>query len=364
MSHPFARLAPVSLALALALAGCWMGAPVGSAGEDPDDDDGDDDDTGGGITDPDTGGQGGWVLEELESPTTLDLSDVWGNAWYDAWAVGEDGVILHYDGDAWSLADTSAVPEKRTLHGVGGRSASEAFAVGDEWQVLIFDGTWWKPYYAPTPAGDPLPNLRRVCVSPDGHVWMVGDEESVLHLIQAPHVFGYTPGGPDLHGVHCLPGGDAYIVGHDHTAFASSLIRYLQISDWSVHEMEHDPIDNMYAVAGDLGFGTWAAGFVDGQGSDIYRLIDDGWEIWETSPHEILDLFADAELGLWAVGQTTDDDSRGVVQAWKDGAPIFEQIVPSTTRLRGVWVSPDGEPREIHAVGKGGTIVRISWQAW
>ncbi len=354
------RLPALLLCGPLALAGCWMGASVGSAGDGGDDDD----DTGGGITDPDTNGQGEWVLEELESPTAANLSDVWGSTWNDVWAVGENGVILHYDGAAWSLADTSAIPEQQTLFGIGGRSASDVVAVGAEAQVLVFDGMGWLPSPVSAPGPGPLPALRAVCVSPGGHIWIVGDAGTWMHSGQGPNESNLVPGGPDLHGVHCLQGGDAYFVGHDHTAFASSVISYMQIYDWSVHEMDHEKTDNMYALDGDQAFDTWAAGFVDGEGSNVYRLVDGGWAVWETSPHELLDLHADSDMGLWAAGNTSDEGSTGVVQAWQGGAPIFEQEVPSTSRLRGIWVAPDGDPRQVLAVGKGGVIVSVSWQAW
>jgi len=353
VSRPFPLLAG---SLAVALAGCWMGAPIGSAG-----DGGDDDDTGGGITDPDTGTYGQWVLEELESPTTNDLSDVWGSAWNDVWAVGEAGVVLHYDGGTWSLADTSSLPIHQDLFGIGGRFANDVAAVGANGYGITWDGAGWEilPW-----VGVQFPNFRSVCLGNDGRNWAVADDGTWVNFYEGGSVSGQLPGGIGLYGVRCLPGGDAYAVGHDHTAFASSAIYYFQLSDWSVHEMEHEQTDNMYVVAGDQDSNCWTAGFVDGQGSDIYRLIEGGWIVEETSPHELLDLHADTDLGLWAAGNTSDDDSSGVVQAWHGGAPIFEQEVPSTSRLRGIWVAPDGSPGQIHAVGKGGTVVRINWQVW
>jgi hypothetical protein len=344
--------------LPLLLAGCWMGASIGAT------EDGGDDDDSGGITDPDTGTAGQWVLEELDSPTAKNLSDVWGSARDDVFAVGEAGTILHYDGQAWSLVDTSSLPIQQDLFGVSGRSADDVVAVGANAHAVAWDGaTWTLLEIWPWPGG-PYPAFRAVCPADDGLTWAVADDGTWISFGQGGGVSSQVPGGAGLFGVRCLPGGDAYAVGHDHAAFGSSAIHYLQKSNWSAHEMGHEQTDNMYAVAGDQDWNCWAAGFVDGQGSQVYRLIEGGWAIWETSPHELMDLHADAQAGLWAAGNTADDDERGVVQAWKGGAPIFEQEVPSTSRLRGVWVSPDGEPREIHAVGKGGALVRVTWQAW
>jgi hypothetical protein len=346
------------LTLPLLHAGCWMGASVGAP------EDGGDDDDSGGITDPDTGTAGQWLLEELDSPTAKNLSDVWGSARDDVWAVGENGVILRYDGAAWSLVDTSSLPIQQDLFGVSGRSADDVVAVGANGHGIAWDGAGWSILLFWPWAGGPFPNLRSVCQGNDGRSWTVADDGTWVNFDAGSGVSDQLPGGIGLFGATCIPGGDAYAVGHDHAAFASSVIYRLGAQDWSVEPMAHQPIDNMYAVTGDPGSGFWAAGFVDGQGSSVYRLIDDGWETWETSPHEIMDLHADAQAGLWAAGNTTDDLSLGVVQAWQGGGPIFEQELQSTTHLRGIWVSPDGEPREIHAVGKGGALVRITWQAW
>ena len=41
-------------------------------------------------------------LEYEPSPTTKDLSEVWGSASDNIYAVGESGTIIHYDGSNWS----------------------------------------------------------------------------------------------------------------------------------------------------------------------------------------------------------------------------------------------------------------------
>jgi hypothetical protein len=78
-------------------------------------------------------GQGG-ILEHwngsawavAQSPTTRDLKGVWGSASTDVWAVGAAGTILHYDGSTWS---TQTSPTTRDLAGVAGYGA-DAWAVG------------------------------------------------------------------------------------------------------------------------------------------------------------------------------------------------------------------------------------------
>ena len=81
-----------------------------------------------------------------------------------------------------------------------------------------------------------------------------------------------------------------------------------------------------------------------------------------TSDDELLGLFAHSGLGIWAVGNTADDDHVGVVQAWtENGDPEWHLEFDGTTRLRGIWGIDNGGDKHLFAVGKGGTILHIYW---
>ena len=69
----------------------------------------------------------------VESPTTETLHAVWGAAPNDAWAVGESGTILHWDGSAWkpALAAFPANKKKPHLYGVWGSGPDDMWIVGD-----------------------------------------------------------------------------------------------------------------------------------------------------------------------------------------------------------------------------------------
>lgn len=67
------------------------------------------------------------------------LSSVWASG-SRAWAVGDSGYIVTFDGSAWS-AMTS--PTTQPLKRIWGRSATEIYAVGAAGTILRFDGTRW-----------------------------------------------------------------------------------------------------------------------------------------------------------------------------------------------------------------------------
>ena len=55
-------------------------------------------------------------------PTGVDLMAIWGASDKDIWAVGEAGVVIHWDGTSWSRT-TTPVPDSATLNDVWGRAA-------------------------------------------------------------------------------------------------------------------------------------------------------------------------------------------------------------------------------------------------
>ena len=79
--------------------------------------------------------------QSMESPTFVDLYDVWGSAPNNVYAVGGEGVVLHYDGDAWTRVQS--VPSIQSLNGIWGSGADDIFIVGDFGTILHFDGEQW-----------------------------------------------------------------------------------------------------------------------------------------------------------------------------------------------------------------------------
>ena len=61
-------------------------------------------------------------------------------------AVGEDGLILRYDGARWYRQES---PVDVELRGVWGTGPTEVYAVGEEGTILRFDGVAWQKLAAP-----------------------------------------------------------------------------------------------------------------------------------------------------------------------------------------------------------------------
>jgi hypothetical protein len=60
---------------------------------------------------------------------------LWGASHSDVFAVGQFGVIVHYDGSAWSVM---SAPTGSSLNAVWGASSTDVFAVGQNGFVLHY----------------------------------------------------------------------------------------------------------------------------------------------------------------------------------------------------------------------------------
>src|SRR6185503_17543888 len=88
----------------------------------------------------------GTAWEVPPSPEITGLVfDVWVNARDDAWAAGEGGMLMHWDGASWTT-----VPLETTvsLLGLWGTARDDVWVVGDKRTVLHFDGAAWTPVFA------------------------------------------------------------------------------------------------------------------------------------------------------------------------------------------------------------------------
>ncbi|MBX7196747.1 MAG: hypothetical protein K1X94_32140 [Sandaracinaceae bacterium] len=101
----------------------------------------------------------------------LHFEDVWGSAADDVWAVGESGMIHHFDGLAWSAVASSA---SNRIDGIWGTSSTDVWAAGYD-GVHHWDGTSWT-------RSDATPLLAAVWASAESDVWAVGDSGVVRHF--------------------------------------------------------------------------------------------------------------------------------------------------------------------------------------
>ena len=82
----------------------------------------------------------GGTWDPMASATDQQLYSLWGASSTSVYAVGHEGVIVHFNGSDWSEM-TSGVDV--TLRGVWGVSDTDVVAVGDDGTILHYDGAGW-----------------------------------------------------------------------------------------------------------------------------------------------------------------------------------------------------------------------------
>ncbi len=207
------------------------------------------------------------------TPTSMRLTSVWGTSATDVWAVGYGAVVLHYDGKAWTTSSPSlnvlktedgGVPAgdagaalRRNLQGVWATGATPGktdalYAVGDDGLVLYYDGrkttNQWSSNIplsrtGSTSTGDASAGYRdlgalRVKDQLNGvwgasasQVFIVGDFGTILvgsYSRLYKHSVTWDTGTPkDLASVWGRSGGEVYAVGT-----AGTILRYAGGTTW------------------------------------------------------------------------------------------------------------------------------------
>jgi hypothetical protein len=125
------------------------------------------------------------TMTAFNTQTFDALFGVWTSPESETWAVGANGTIRrHSNGDPSLWEIITGVPTTKDLHDVGGSSASDVWAVGDDAVVLHYDGTRWSRLEI-AGLGERRPNLSAVWVPEPGHVW-IGGQGILLSLGGTP----------------------------------------------------------------------------------------------------------------------------------------------------------------------------------
>lgn len=306
----------------------------------------------------------GWQLSD--SGTNVTLRAVWGASESDVFAVGTEGTILHFDGNAWSAMDsgTSAL-----LAGIWGFAGDDVFVVGEELTILHYNGRQWSPMRANVP-GVWVPDLWSVWgIAPDD-LWAVGTGQAVVHY-DGSTWSGETALSGSLRAVWGRRADDVIAVGDFGSFWRYDGNRWNDGEVDSVSGATDD--ERVVALYSDLR-GIWgpaggAALIVgdhdqngDGDGDDSgavlrYELSTSYCHDCSYISQECSFVWSDAAPELRAITGTSGQDVlavglRGAV-AHYDGTEFTLMESPTTEDLFGVWAHDS----DAFAVGDSGTII-------
>jgi hypothetical protein len=127
------------------------------------------------------------------------LFKVWAAATDDVWAVGDSGVIVHFDGMAWTQVPSGTSHDLISLWGTG---PSDIVAVGGRsaGTVARYDGATWSTFDVQ------LPGLNGVWVDTDGAATIVGNRGAAAVLAAGSAELDDDPTPAELMVLHAVFG--------------------------------------------------------------------------------------------------------------------------------------------------------------
>jgi len=248
---------------------------------------------------------------------------LWGTSSHDVYAAGDGGSVLHYDGSTWTSMSTGNFWE---LTGIWASSSSDIYCVGVdgtsgyEGTVFHYDGSSWRPV-----ANAPQ-RLWNVWGSSSTDVFAVGDNGTVLHYDGV----AWSPiGGPVwAGGIWGSSSHDVFIVGgdgnfSDQHVDGGSILHY-DGTGWqrqatslthtiSIAGIGGSSATDVYFIGEWLGRGYRALQHFDGSIFDAgfelngeYGGLEDVWAaapdaVWIVGGTDRVDLF-DGSFSDWTIG--------------------------------------------------------------
>jgi hypothetical protein len=266
----------------------------------------------------------------MTSGTAKTLRGVWVMNQSDAYAVGDDGVALHYDGFAWShIPDLETLTTASPLIGIWG-STDELFVLAGNRKVFHFaSGAWMQQSLASV---RPLAAIGGTAANDVYAAGLLGE----LWHYDGTAWSSITSGSTSevYAGVWGSAASDVYLAGNDGGA---GIVRHYDGSAWSkVHTVANNPL---VAVWGSSAADVYAIGAPDTATplahfttawSDVTTSVN-GIALWGSGPD---DVFAAGTSGIYHYdGQAWDD--RGM-----NNMPI--NAIAGSARSNVIAVGPNG----------------------
>ncbi len=233
----------------------------------------------------------------------------------DAWAVGYNGTVMHWNGAFWELLPSLT---EAILQGVWARSAEDVWMAGEGGTLLRWDGRSLKTVPSHTDK-----DLRAVTGLGENDVWFAGNQGTLLHW-----------DGQDVSAVD---------IGTN---------------------------DNLYALWESPEAGLW----VSGAHESLWHLVE-GNATWVQSVMQGFDLFGLWGSGpndIWAVGGKVVADGKGGStvdskilryngRVWQEDDSWNPQRLELTSQLWSVWGSGK---QDVWTVGDLGLIAHYDGSSW
>lgn len=315
----------------------------------------------------------GRLWQAMTVPSQLPLHGIWGLSLDNIFAVGWMGCLLHYDGRQWrSLGGAvidqkteryAACEENTPLFAIDGNQQGQAWAVGDNGTILHFDGLNWQREKSATDV-----NLRAVLCVADGTVYAAGAGGTVLR--RDAQGLWTNLNNPLSSGFHTLLlmddgslllGGGRYFV--EQGGFRGELALYkdgafqaLKFNTSMPRLRAMKAYKNGVLIVGDQGH--------------LYYL--NNWRIDQlesNTRHDLMDIITLPTGEALVVGDfatimtAADDFTKALAPPPATAEQSCWQIMPSPSKSQ-LWNVIEGTDGCCYAAGEAGTVLRLQGDSW
>lgn len=310
----------------------------------------------------------------MTCPTRLPLHAVWGHKRNQLHAVGWMGTALSFDGRQWhqrrgGVVDQesqryAACAENAPLFAITGDDAGRAWAVGDDGTIIAFDGRVWQVQASPTRV-----NLRGITRAAGGKLFAVGGEGTVITSAgdgrwEALH----CPIGAGFQSVLALSDNELLLAGGryfvDASGFRGELVRWRDGRFTTVEVAKAMPrLRSLRAYKDGV--------LIAGDQGHLYYLEGDRLDQLRTdSRHDLMDIVALPTGEALVVGDfstimtAAPDFLKALALDASDGAQEADWEVMDSGTHRNLWGLRAAADGSIYACGDAGTVLQYRDQRW
>ncbi len=315
--------------------------------------------------------EGSQQWQHMDVPGKLPLHGIWGLRADDLIAVGWMGSVLHFDGSSWQqvrggIVDDNgrfaACAENTPLFAIDGNAAGQAWAVGDDGMILHYDGSEWSVETAPTRI-----NLRAIACATDGTVYAAGGEGTVLQRqLDGSWIKLDCPLGSGFQAIllledEILLAGGRYFV--DPGGFRGELVRY---RDGRFQALNFDqPMPRLRSLK------AYKDGvLIVGDQGHLYYLKDLKLDRLESNvPHDLMDIITLPTGEALAVGDfgsimTAAADFTAALAPPPGVAALSPWRVMESPIERQLWGIHEAADGTCYTCGEAGTVLVLEGNRW
>ena len=265
-----------------------------------------------------------WNLYQT-SPVAAQLNAIHGTGTTNVFAVGNSpgagsppAIVRWTGGPAWTNISPAGVAVGLNLYGVFVVNPSLAFAVGDTGTMLRWDGTLWASILSGTPN-----TLRGIWMVSGTDGWAVGDAGTIVRWNGIAWAAETSPTANQLNSVQALTSTDVWAVGNGGTIVHRNGLGWTLVPSGVILNL-----NSLYMLSDTEG---WAVGASDGVAPVILFWDGSTWTRVFPIPIvslDLLDIWMVASQDGWSVGQA------GLILRFGAGAVTTATttiIVPVTT---------------------------------